>query len=136
MISSKTLMKMSKNLSLRGRGTGGRLNITAWLGEGIPKGEPGLRGKPCPSREREDPGWGSQKKAELRGEEEPLGHLEKKGSSVLLLQGLLQLSHITLQLQILIPGIFHLLLAKETLLILSCPLAPRSLMSTYAPDHC
>lgn len=65
-----------------------------------------------------------------------MGHLEKKGSSVLLLQGLLQLSHITLQLQILIPGIFHLLLAKETLLILSCPLAPRSLMSTYAPDHC
>lgn len=31
----------------------------------------------------------SKKKLELRRDEEPLGHLEEKGSSVLLLQGLL-----------------------------------------------
>lgn len=66
-------------------------------------------------------GQDSEKKAELR--EEFLGHLEKKGSTVLLLQGLLQLLHISLQLQVLIPGIFHLLLAKEMLLILSYPMS-------------
>lgn len=48
-------------------------------------------------------------------DKEPLSHLEKKGSSVLLLQGLLQLLHVALQLQVFIPGVFHLLLAKETL---------------------
>lgn len=88
---SKTLMKMPKNLSLRAerQGNWGRLNITAWLGEGIPKGELGVGSRLHPGGEREGPGWGSQKKSELREDEEPLGHLEKKGSSVLLLQSLL-----------------------------------------------
>ena len=54
-----------------------------------------------------------------------MGHLEKKGSSMLLLQSLLQLLHITLQLHVFVPGIFHLLLAKGMLLSLSYPLSPQ-----------
>ena len=64
---------------------------------------------------------GAPRKSELRRDQEPWSHLEKKGSSVPLLQGLLQLLHIALQLQVLIPGVFHLLLAKETRPILSRP---------------
>lgn len=63
-----------------------------------------------------------------------MSHLEKEGPSVLLLQGLLQLRHVALQLQVFVPGIFHLLLAKETLRFLAI-LAPRSPMHTCVPDH-
>lgn len=61
-----------------------------------------------------------------------LGHLKEKGSSVSFLQGLLQLFHIPLQLQVLIPGIFHLLLAKKTLLVPRFP-QPSPLENTHTP---
>lgn len=62
---------------------------------------------------------GAPKKSELRRDRGPWSHLEKEGPSVALLQGLLQLLHVALQLQVLIPGVLHLLLPKETLPILS-----------------
>lgn len=105
-----------------------------------PRGRAWVVSHLCPGGEREGHGEGMQppQMKALRRDEEPLGHLEEKGSSVLLLQGLFQLLHIALQFQILIPGIFHLLLAQETLLILSYPLLPlpRGPMNISAPDHC
>lgn len=53
---------------------------------------------------------------------------------MLLLQGLLQLRHVALQLQVFVPGIFHLLLTKEMLWFLAV-LASRSPRHTCAPDH-
>ena len=81
-----------------------RLLTTAWLGQGFPKGALGGASRLSPGAKREGPwvgltsptGEDPKKKSELRRDEEPLGHLEKKGSSVLLLQGLLQLLHISL----------------------------------------
>lgn len=137
--------KNAQELVFESREAGGaeRRLITAWLGKGSPRESMEWQAG-CPSGGREGPwvgltaptGEGSQKKSELRRDEEPLGHLEKKRSSVLLLQGLLQLLHISLQLQVFVPGIFHLLLAKETLLLLSYPCPRESSKSTYAPDHC
>lgn len=68
--------------------------ITAWLG-GKEAESQWKRKKPL-GRAHSPTGEGSQKRSELRRDEKPVGHLEKKGSSVLFLQGLLQLFHVTL----------------------------------------
>lgn len=112
----------------------GRLGITALPGEGSQRERPWGGEQAEPRERREGPGWGSPKESGPRTEREPLSHLEKEGPSVLLLQGVLQLRHVALQLQVFVPGIFHLLLAKETLCLLAV-LAPRSPMHTCAPDH-
>lgn len=76
----------------------------------------------------------SPKESEPRMEGEPLSHLEKEGPSVLLLQGVLQLRHVALQLQVFIPGVFHLLWTRE-MLRFSAVLVPGSPTHTCASNH-
>lgn len=79
------------------------LLMTAWQWQAFPKRQLGVISRLSSGGQREGP-WirltapiseDSKKKSELRRDEEPLGHLEEKGSSVLLLQGLLELLHIS-----------------------------------------
>lgn len=89
---------MPRNLSLRAEREGElTLLMTAWQWQAFPKRQLGVVSRLSSDGQREDLWVGltapvsedSKKKSELRRDEEPLGHLEEKGSSVLLLQGLL-----------------------------------------------
>lgn len=99
MIRRETLRKMLRSLSLSAEAGGVEVTLlmTAWQWQAFPKRQLGVVRRLSSGGHREGPWVGltapvsadSKKKSELRRDGEPLRHLEEKGSSVLLLQGLL-----------------------------------------------